>query len=59
MSEPTNINKYKQDKTTDLGDLTFENFIRLTEESYDKYNKDSEDTSESVKLKLVDKGDVK
>lgn len=59
MSEPTNINKYKQDKTTDLGDLTFENFIRLTEESFDEYNKGSEDTSESVKLKLVDKGDVK
>lgn len=53
MSEPTNINKYKQDKTTDLGDLTFENLMRLTEESYNKYNKDSEDTSESVKLKLV------
>ena len=59
MSEPTNINKYKQDKTTDLGDLTFENLMRLTEESYEKYNKDSEDTSESIKLKLIDKGEVK
>ena len=59
MSEPTNINKYKQDKTTDLGDLTFENLMRLTEESYNKYNKDSEDTSESIKLKLIDKGEVK
>lgn len=54
MTEPTSINKYKQDETTDLGDLTFSNLIRLTEESYEKYNEDSE---ENVKLKLVGKGE--